>query len=133
MKQAKPEYQTALFLGEIVALLEKLGAKKVIDATFGEGGHGIVLARRGIRVLAIEWDKEMYDYAKRRIKSAALTAFVVLKRGNFANIEKIAVENGFFGTDAVIFDLGLSMRQLVKRRRGFANIHRLKTDGSRYY
>lgn len=116
----KTDYQTALFLAEIVALLKKLEAKKVIDATFGEGGHGVALAKLGMKVLGIEWDQHMYVYAKTKIKTMGLEPFITLEKDNFANVGKIASKNDFLEVDAVIFDLGLSMRQLKEGARGFS-------------
>jgi 16S rRNA (cytosine1402-N4)-methyltransferase len=43
-----------------------------------------------------------------------------LIEGNFGDIEKIAKENNFLPVDGVVFDLGLSMRQINQSGRGFS-------------
>jgi 16S rRNA (cytosine1402-N4)-methyltransferase len=40
--------------------------------------------------------------------------------GNFGDIEKIAKENNFFPVSGIVFDLGLSMRQISQSGRGFS-------------
>jgi len=40
---------------------------KVIDATLGSGGHTLFLLERGINVLGIDWDPELFEVAKKRI------------------------------------------------------------------
>ncbi len=110
---------TPLFLKQIMALLKEYKVTKVIDGTFGEGGHGLNLAKLGYQVLGIEWDQEMYKIAQNNIKEAK-TNKVKLVLGNYKNVAKIAKENHFSSVGAVIFDLGLSMYQLINSSRGFS-------------
>ncbi len=86
-----------------------------IDATFGEGGYTKEILDRGGKVLAIDLDKD-------QLKNLRNDASVDLKlvQGNFAEIESIARKNGFYPADGVVFDLGLSMRQLNESGRGLS-------------
>jgi 16S rRNA (cytosine1402-N4)-methyltransferase len=92
---------------------------KYIDATFGEGGHAKEIIKRGGKVLGIDIDQCQMSNVKcqnKIIKNNSLR----LVNGNFKYIEKIAKTNDFFPIDGVLFDLGLSMSQIMESERGFS-------------
>lgn len=101
--------------------IERLNVKKgglYIDATFGEGGYSYEVVKRGGIVLGIDLDiNQLKSLAGLRVSK--LTS-LKLVQGNFADIEKIAKDNDFYPVDGVIFDLGLSMRQIDESGRGFS-------------
>lgn len=114
-------YQTPLFYKEIVALLKSENCQKLVDATYGEGGHGLNLVKDlGLKVLGIEWDPEMYTPACAKIKEENLQDKIKLINDNFANLEQILKKEQFTSPEAIIFDLGLSMRQIALDDRGFS-------------
>lgn len=97
--------------------IENLEVKKggtYIDATYGEGGYTKEILNKGGRVLAIDLDPGQIESSK--IKDDNLTMVI----GNFADIEKIAKDNGFDEVDGIVFDLGLSMGQLDFGGRGLS-------------
>lgn len=119
---------TPLFLKEIIALLKDNAAtQRVIDATYGEGGHSFALARLGISVLALEWDHAMFINGQLKIKHEAVTN-LKLVLDNFANIKTVAEKLHFAPVTAVLFDLGLSMQQLRSSQRGFSFKHQAPLD-----
>lgn len=85
-----------------------------IDATAGEGGHLAEIARHQCRVLGIDVDDNQIKNLKLKVKNC------VLVQGNFADIEKIAKENGFFPADGILIDLGLSMAQIENSGKGLS-------------
>jgi 16S rRNA (cytosine1402-N4)-methyltransferase len=102
---------TPVLLREAVDGLDVKSNGLYIDCTYGEGGHTREILDRGGKVLAIDLDtakivKTVHENFK----------FVY---GNFADLEKIAVENDFVPVDGILFDLGLSMEQISKSGRGF--------------
>lgn len=110
---------TPLFLEEIAELLIERRVQSVVDATFAEGGHGISLAKRGMTVLGIEWDEEMYAVGMVKIKEAKLPN-LRLVQGNYRKIAQLAKAAGLQKVEAIIFDLGLSMYQLRHSKKGFS-------------
>lgn len=86
---------------------------KYIDATYGSGGHSAEIIRRGGNVLGIDWSDEIFDNKKTKSQ-------ILLIHGNFADIERIANENGFNPCDGILFDFGLSMDQIRFSGRGFS-------------
>lgn len=97
--------------------IEKLNVKadgRYIDATFGEGGYSSEISKKGGLVLGIDLDISQIQNHKSKIPNLELV------QGNFADIEAIAKANNFFPVDGVVFDLGLSMRQLNESGRGLS-------------
>jgi len=67
--------------------------------------------------LAIDADFNQVKCQNLNVKSAD---GINLIHGNFKDIEKIAKENNFYPVDGILFDLGLSMRQLNESGKGFS-------------
>lgn len=103
---------TPVLLNQVIEALDIEKGGLYIDATFGEGGYSRAIVEKGGKVLAIDLDKE-------QINNSELTN-LKLVQGNFADVEKIAKENNFFPVDGIVFDLGLSMRQISQSGRGFS-------------
>jgi 16S rRNA (cytosine1402-N4)-methyltransferase len=125
----KGEYHVPALLKETVDYLAVEPGKKFIDATLGGGGHSLEILRRGGELLAIDRDPEAIEYAGERLRKACpvLDQKVQDKipspkvvRGNFADIGRIAPENGFEKVDGILFDLGVSSHQLETSSRGFS-------------
>ena len=114
----KTNEHTPLFLKDILALLKKQKAKKVIDATFGSGGHSFPLEKQGCEVLALEWDEKMFARGQEQIRQTHSAITLCCK--NYAEIKEVACDQNFTLVDAVIFDLGLSLWQLRYGQRGFS-------------
>lgn len=107
---------TPVLLKEAIEALNVGEGGLYIDATVGEGGHTQEILKLGGRVLGIDADYEQIQNLESRINNPKLKLVV----GNFRDIEKIARENEFFPVDGVIFDLGLSMRQLKESGKGLS-------------
>lgn len=108
---------TPVLLKEAVDGLNIRSGGKYIDATVGEGGHLFEIVKKGGRVLGIDLDKDQIQRLTLNVKRLTNIKLVV---GNFAEIEKIAKDNGFFPVDGVLFDLGLSMAQIRNSGRGLS-------------
>ncbi len=108
---------TPVLLEQVINSLEIKKDGLYIDATFGEGGYSLAIIDMGGKVLGIDLDQEQIT---KGLDSRLRGNDIVLVQGNFGDIEKIAKENNFFPVDGVVFDLGLSMRQISQSGRGFS-------------
>lgn len=107
-------------LKEVLDFLEVKGGKKYIDATLGGGGHSKAILRCQGELLAIDRDPEAIEYASQRLKKACPTSPFRVVQGNFADLGKIARENGFEKVEGILFDLGVSSHQFEEASRGFS-------------
>jgi len=105
---------TPVLLKEAIDGLDVWRGGKYIDATFGEGGYSNEILKRNGKVLGIDLDVTQISNVKSQMSNLKLV------QGNFRDIEKIAKENDFFPIDGIVFDLGLSMRQIEESGRGFS-------------
>jgi 16S rRNA (cytosine1402-N4)-methyltransferase len=108
---------TPVLSQEVRQALNLKPSKQYIDATLGEGGFTRMIAEDGGDVLAIDWDNKQIEHVRRYWHPPAN---VVFAEGNYADIESLARRNGFTEVDGVLFDLGLSMKQIAESGRGFS-------------
>lgn len=110
------KFHKPVLLEKTIDLLQIKPGKKYIDATLGGGGHTErILDAMGI-VLGIDQDQDALDYVSQNIKSKNL----VLAKGNFIDLEKIAYFYGFEKVWGILFDLGVSAHQIDTGQRGFS-------------
>ena len=109
------DFHKSVLLKETIAGLRVEKNEKYIDATLGGGGHSFEILRLGGIVLGIDVDKDAIAYVKSK-KPESLT----LARGNFRDIDKIALLNNFGKVAGIIFDLGVSSHQIDSVTRGFS-------------
>jgi 16S rRNA (cytosine1402-N4)-methyltransferase len=105
---------------EVVAALCVLRDGAFVDCTFGRGGHTRSLLDAlgaGARLLAIDRDPEAIAAAE---ELARVDARLVVRRGRFADLGRIAAEAGFACVAGVLMDLGVSSPQLDDPARGFS-------------
>src|SRR3989339_446031 len=105
---------TPVLLDQVIEALQVKKDGLYVDATFGEGGYSEAILEKKGKVLGVDLDKEQISNFKFQISNLKLV------QGNFGDIEKIARENNFFPVDGVVFDLGLSMKQISQSGRGFS-------------
>ena len=109
-----PEVMDALGAGR--------GGLRVLDATFGGGGHTRALLERGNSVVALDCDPEAAVRAE--AVARAFTDRFSFYGINFEQLDEVA-EAPF---DAVLFDLGLSSFHYDTADRGFSFRHDGKLD-----
>lgn len=107
---------TPVLLTEVVEHLGAGPGKKIVDATFGEGGHSKALLAAGASVLAIDRDITQISNFKSQISTGSL----ILEQGNFRDIVELVKKADFFPVDGILFDLGLSYEQLKTGGKGLS-------------
>ncbi|QQG44817.1 MAG: 16S rRNA (cytosine(1402)-N(4))-methyltransferase RsmH [Candidatus Roizmanbacteria bacterium] len=108
---------TPVLLEEVIEGLDVKKDGLYIDATVGEGGHLVKIAEKGGKVLALDWDGAQISNIKCQMSNLENVTFAV---SNFSQIEKKAKELNFYPVDGILFDLGLSMKQIAEGGRGFS-------------
>jgi 16S rRNA (cytosine1402-N4)-methyltransferase len=110
-----------VMLEEAVEVLALEGAEKVVDTTFGGGGH----ARRVLRQLGPEGRVIGVDRDPEAVARAAGLAEedrrFTFRPGSYDEVLEGLVEEGE-RVDAVLFDLGLSSYQIDEATRGFSYV-----------
>ncbi len=118
------EYHESVLLKEAVDYLQVEKGKRYIDATLGGGGHAVEIVKQGGKVLGIDVDEEAVGYVGDRIKNQESgikrDKDLVLYRGNFRELGKIAKESGFEKVAGILFDLWVSSWQFDTGGRGFS-------------
>lgn len=111
---------------EVIEILEPKANENFIDATISGGGHAMeILKRNGPKgkVLGIDWDKEIIENLKSKVKNSEFKKRLILVNGNFKNLKEIVKKNcaTWMGkTSGIIFDLGFSSWHIEKSERGFS-------------
>lgn len=108
---------------EVQAALQPAAGARMIDATFGGGGHSSALltaAQPGGRLLAIDADPAALAAGAARLEQAGVRDAAVLHHGNFGDLAQIAAQHGWHDVDGILFDLGVSSHQIDTAERGFS-------------
>lgn len=106
---------------ELIQYLQPKSNENFVDCTFGEGGHTKIILQKtspGGKVLAIEWDPDLYQ--KGKVLEKIFQERLILKQGNFNNLKQIVEKERFGPIHGVIFDLGMSSWHLEESGRGFS-------------
>lgn len=111
-----PEHRPVL-LDEVLELLRPGKNMRILDATFGRGGHAGALLERGSEVLAFDRDPEAVKAAE-QLRFKRGDNRLQIRRGNFAELAADSSLAAAF--DGVLMDLGVSSPQLDQASRGFS-------------
>lgn len=117
MEKHKP-----VLLKEILYFLDARPGRRFIDATVGGGGHTEAILKLGGEVLGIDASPVALRLAGEELKKEKSISLV---QGNFADIGRIAKQEGFGKVDGILFDLGVASFQLDNPSLGFS----FRTEG----
>lgn len=102
-------------------MLEIGPGSRVVDATFGAGGHSRLIASligQSGTLVAFDRDASVFETTAAR-EIGALTRFTACV-ANFRDIKHTLAEKGIGAPDAVLADLGYSSTQIEESGRGFS-------------
>ncbi len=90
------------------------GARRVVDATLGDGGHAAALRSAGAELLGIDRDPDAIASSRRRLGDVGVRYLM----GAYADPAVLAEVTNFH-PEFILIDLGVSSRQLDETARGF--------------
>ncbi|MEO5364295.1 MAG: 16S rRNA (cytosine(1402)-N(4))-methyltransferase, partial [Magnetococcus sp. DMHC-8] len=106
---------------ETLALLTPLPDGIYVDATFGDGGHSqAILQRLGPhgRLVALDRDRTAFQRNAALLERHADQLIPI--HTPFSRLKEVLAERGITAVQGVLFDLGVSSRQLDEPERGFS-------------
>jgi 16S rRNA (cytosine1402-N4)-methyltransferase len=118
---AKKPHEPVL-LTEIIEFVKSGPQARILDVTFGRGGHtGEILQKfPASRVTAIDQDPEAIAYGRNRFASSIAEGRLRLVAAAFHRLDQIRSEGPW---DFILADLGVSSPQLDEAHRGFSFYH----------
>src|SRR5947207_5264528 len=111
-------YHRPVLARGVVELLEPKPGSLVVDATCGGGGHTEALLESGADVLALDQDPDAVQHVTERL--AHFGRRVIVRQANFRHAGCVLDELGIRTVGGILFDLGVSSRQLENAARGFS-------------
>jgi 16S rRNA (cytosine1402-N4)-methyltransferase len=114
-------YHTPVLLEEVLRQLQPRPGGLYVDGTLGGGGHAEAILRASGpdgRVIGLDRDDEAIATCRARLSEFGARAQLVT--ANFSELRDVLAKLQVAGVDGVLFDLGVSSRQLDEPTRGFS-------------
>jgi len=102
---------------EILGFLKPGPGRRLVDGTFGFGGHSEAFLEAGADVLGLDLDQEAVA-ACRRISTDRPR--LSCQRRSFRDLAAAVADAGWDAVDGILLDLGVSSRQLDDPGKGFS-------------
>ncbi len=110
-----------VLLDEVLTYLAPRPGAVIVDATVGDGGHAEAILKRiapAGRLIGFDRDADAVRRSEERLRTFGRN--VVVRQANFAALGAALDDAGIGYVDGVLFDLGVSIRQLFEPDRGFS-------------
>jgi 16S rRNA (cytosine1402-N4)-methyltransferase len=110
-----------VLLDEVLTYLAPRPGAVIVDATLGEGGHAEAILQRiapAGRLIGFDRDADAVLRSEERLRPFGRN--VIVRQANFAMLAAALDYAGVGYVDGVLFDLGVSSRQLFEPDRGFS-------------
>lgn len=116
------EYHVPCLLAAALQHLNIRPGGTYVDATLGGGGHTLAMCKvtKGIKVIGVDRDPEALEISTAATVTAGCGQQVLIEKGNFADLDQVLDRLGVDEVNGVLFDLGVSSRQLDEPMRGFS-------------
>ncbi len=108
---------------EVLKYLDPKENENFIDCTAGEGGHMFAILEKTTpngKILAIDKDVRNIGLIEMKAKERGLGSRVVVREGNYADIDKIVEKEEFGKVSGILLDLGISSWHINESGRGFS-------------
>jgi 16S rRNA (cytosine1402-N4)-methyltransferase len=112
MSQQTSGYHVPVLLEPVLTAAR--GARRVVDATLGDGGHAAAFLEAGANVLGIDRDPAAIAVSRRRLGDGRIEYL----QASYGSSEALAAVKRF-QPEFILLDLGVSSRQLDEADRGF--------------
>ena len=112
-----------VMLREVLRSLDLKAGLTVVDGTVGAGGHSqhiLPLLSPGGKLVGIDRDPMMLEYARKTLEKVDTKADFELFQGSYARLPEFLEQSNLQQIDRVLLDLGLSSDQLADDTRGFS-------------
>lgn len=116
-----PDYHIPVMLTEVLDILKPENGKNIIDCTLGGGGHALEIVKQVLpdgKLIGIDRDEDAIRESAEKL--SGFSKNVILKKGNFADLEDLIDGLGIERVDGLLIDLGVSSHQLDTAERGFS-------------
>lgn len=111
-------FHVPVMVEEVLAKLVRGTESAILDCTVGEGGHALrILERSKCFLVGIDKDDQALELARKRLMPYVGRFF--LTKADFRDARAVLALVGIPRVDGVLFDLGVSLRQLTDPSRGF--------------
>lgn len=110
-----------VLVDEVLTYLAPRAGALIVDATIGDGGHAEAVLRRiapAGRLIGLDRDGDAIAQAEERLRPFGRN--VMLRQASFGELDEALDALGVGVVDGVLFDIGVSTRQLLEPGRGFS-------------
>ncbi len=122
MTSALPQtFHEPVMVDEVLQGLAVRPGGRYIDCTLGDGGHALAILDASApsgHLLGMDVDPEAVAASLAWLAPYGKAATVI--QASYASLDSVARSCGFVPADGVLFDLGISSRQLDREERGFS-------------
>jgi len=113
-------FHRPVLVAQCLELLDAAPGRLLVDATLGDGGHAEAILERTApdgRLIALDRDPDALAIAADRL--GRFGARVHFEHASFRHLGSVLAKLAIGSVDGVLFDLGVSSRQLDTKARGF--------------
>lgn len=111
-----------VLLKEVINKLKIEAEGVYVDCTLGDGGYSLAILKKlkEGRLISLDCDRASIEYVGKRYSDKIERGRWDIVRANFKDLSSVLSEFGISKVNGIVFDLGLSSRQIDDPIRGFS-------------